>query len=82
MFVGKESAKKKCFVMCVCVSSWEVTGDYRDQSLSAGVVNVRYVEMHGKEGSMLCGVLGFFGGEGGLGSVYVYFQRKTYGLHC
>lgn len=39
--------------MCVFVSFWEATGDYWDQSLSAGVVNVRYVEMHGKEGSML-----------------------------
>lgn len=47
------------------VSLREVNGDCWDQSLSAGVVNVKYVEMHGKEGSIL-----IF-----LGSVYVSIFR-------
>lgn len=35
--------------------------------------------MRGKEGSIrFCVDFFFFF----LGSVYVYFQRKTYGLHC
>lgn len=60
--------------MCVFVSFWEVTGDGWDQSLSAGVVDVRYVELYGEGGSVL---IFFF-----LSFCICLFSEKASGLDC